>query len=659
MKTYQDVSYANVNITGGFWQNRQKINAEITSRSVYNRFSESHRFEALDCRWKEGMNYHPHIFWDSDVAKWIEGAAYIIGKAPDAELEALCDNAISMIARNQTAEGYFNSHYQVMNQDERFKHRGDHELYCAGHLMEAACAYYEATGKATLLDVMCRYADYIYDTFYLYQTASFLTSGHPEIELALVKLARTLERKAASSASVTDECAKASAAQQTDPRAEKYMRLARHFLDKRGRSEKDINILPEFNEYYAQDHLPLDEQTTAEGHCVRAMYLYSAMADIARLQNADNYRQACEAIYENTVTKKMYITGGLGSSHIGESFAADYFLPNNDAYTETCAALSLALFCKRMLLMAADSKYADTIERVIYNGFLSGVSLDGRSFFYENPLEIDPYFYDVNTSTRIKRHIPIMQRLELFGCSCCPPNVLRFIASIGDYLYTHDDDTLYVHQFMNSESTVRNTKVTQRTEYPADGTVQITVDGNDFDRIAVRVPGWCETFKADQPYIRSTSVPDASFAGNNNRKHRNSPSDAAIAGGYLIFENCSEVTITFDMPVQLYESNAAVQNNAGCVAVMRGPVVYCAEEVDNGKHLRSLRLDPSADFELLPGEEYHVPILKTTGLRKKEQSGLYHRYSAALEQTEITLIPYFAFANRGVSEMLVWIPVKE
>lgn len=616
MKTFQAISYQNVNITDGFWKNRQHINASITSHSVYNRFSDSHRYEALDCNWKEGMNYYPHIFWDSDVAKWIEGAAYIICKSPadqpdvvqNAEkLTALCDNAISMIAKNQTPEGYFNSHYLVMNQDERFKHRNDHELYCAGHLMEAACAYFEATGKDSLLNIMCKYADYIYDTFYLYQTASFTTCGHPEIELALVRLSQTTGNP-------------------------KYLELSRHFLDKRGNNPKDTNILPEFNEYYAQDHLPLAEQTTAEGHCVRAMYIYSAMADIARIQDAEQYRMACEIIFENVVNKKMYITGGIGSSHLGESFTTDYFLPNADAYTETCAALSLAMFCKRMLLLDADSKYADTIERVIYNGFLSGVSLDGKSFFYENPLEIDPFFYDVNTSTRPKRHVPIMERLELFGCSCCPPNVLRFIASIGDYLYTHDEKTLYVHQFMDSESRIHETTVRQTTQYPADGTVKIVTEGPGFSRIAVRIPGWCEQFTANQPYT--------------------------MEKGYAVFTGCNEITLSFEMEVQLYEAHTAVQNNAGCVAVMRGPVVYCAEAVDNGLHLRSLRLDPTAEFEITENALYQVPLLKTRGFRKKEQTGLYRRYSSDFEETEITLIPYFAFANRGASEMLVWIPVR-
>ena len=604
MKKYQGISYKDVNITGGFWKNRQTINAEVTSRAVYNRFSDSHRFEALDCNWKEGMNYKPHIFWDSDVAKWIEGAAYIIAKNHDSYLESLCENAIDQILKNQGEDGYFNSYYLVTEQDERFKHRDNHELYCAGHLMEAACAYYAATGKDRFLKAMCKFADYIYDVFYVYQTASFTTCGHPEIELALVRLYETTGQ-------------------------EKYLQLSRFFLDKRGNNTKDASLCSSYgNEFQYQDHLPLAKQRTAEGHCVRAMYLCSAMADIAKHYESKDYLDACEAIYEDAVNKKMYITGGIGSSNMGEAFASDYYLPNAEAYAETCAAISLALFCKRMQRLSADSRFADTVERVIYNGFLSGVSLDGKSFFYENPLEIDPYFANVNTSTVNKRHMPIMQRVELFWCSCCPPNVLRFIASIEELMYTFDESTLFVHQFMDSDATIKNTRIRQTTVYPADGALKITVVGTDFSRIAVRIPGWCTSFTADQPYT--------------------------MAGGYAYFAAGAEINITFDMPVQLYEANAAVQNNAGRVAVTRGPVVYCMEEVDNGKHLRSLKLSSKPTFTLVESEEYKVPVLQTVGYRKKENAALYQQYSSEYQETTLQFIPYFAFANRGISEMLVW-----
>ena len=604
MQKYQSVNYQNTTITGGFWKNRQDINATATAQAVYNRFSDSHRFEALDCKWKEGMDYTPHIFWDSDVAKWIEGAAYIIAKTGDSHLESLCENAIDMIVKNQDKDGYFNSHFLVMEQHMRFKNRNWHELYCAGHLMEAACAYYQATGKDRFLKAMCRYADYIYDVFYVYQTASFTTCGHPEIELALVRLYETTGN-------------------------EKYLKLSRFFLDKHGNNKKDHP--PMGNEYYAQDQLPLTEQRTAEGHCVRAMYLYSAMADIAKYYESDAYLEACEAIFQNAVTKKMFITGGIGSTHIGEAFATDYFLPNTGSYTETCAAIALALFCKRMQLISDESKYADIVERVIYNGFLSGVSLDGKSFFYENPLEIDPYFANVNTATAQKRHMPIMQRVELFNCSCCPPNVLRFIASIAEMLYTYDEQTLFVHQFMESQSKVGDAQVSQTTCYPADGTVKISVTQGSFAQIAVRIPGWCPSFTASRPYV--------------------------LKNGYAYFTGTEDITITFAMEVTLYEANAHVQNNSGRVAVMRGPVVYCLEEVGNGKHLRSLRLNSKASFTVQESDDYQVPVLLTEGLRKKEQDSLYPVYNDQYEAVPLRFIPYFAFANRGVSEMLVWVPV--
>lgn len=623
-KNMISVDYRDVTITGGFWKKRQSRNASVTSRAVYERFCESHRFEALDCRWKEGMCYEPHVYWDSDVAKWIEGAAYVIRKCDDTqlaeELKKRCENAIDMILENQTKEGYFNSHFLVMEQEQRFKERNNCELYNAGHLIEAACAYYEATGEDRFLQGMCRYADYIYDVFVVYQTAAFITSGHPEIELALIRLYQTTGN-------------------------EKYYELCSFFMEKRGNNQKDTLLGSGFTKYTAQDHLPLKQQRTAEGHSVRAMYIYSAMADLAGLDQDEEYLEACEAIFENVINHRMYITGGIGSTNIGEAFATDHYLPNDAAYAETCAAISLAMFCKRMLQNTADSRYADTIERVIYNGFLSGVSLDGKSFFYENPLEIDPYFAQVNTSTVSKRHLPIMERVELFDCSCCPPNIFRFIGSIGEYLYTQDGDTLYVHQFMESEAVIApksgqgKDKITvkQYTDYPAKGNVRIVIEGNGrqqgWKQTAVRIPGWCSSFTADAPY--------------------------EMRNGYAYFKGCSEIQICFDMTPQLYEADTRVQNNAGCVALMRGPVVYCLEAVDNGTQLKSLKLVSGAAVTEKEDDTYQVPVLITEGLRKKKGEGLYPVYRNTYEPARLTFIPYFAFANRGASEMIVWVQIRE
>lgn len=610
MKHYQGVDYQHITITDGFWKHRQEVNAQTTAYAVYNRFSDSHRFEALDCKWNEHMNYKPHIFWDSDVAKWIEGAAYVLQKTKDEKLELLCEKAIDSIVSNQTEEGYFNSHFLVMEQEERFKHRSKHELYCAGHLMEAACAYYEATGKDRFLKVMCKYADYIYDVFYVYQTASFATCGHPEIELALVRLYETTG-------------------------VEKYLELAKSFIDKHGNNTKDgwdVSYVKMANKYYAQDQMPLKKQRTAEGHSVRALYLYSAMADIARLYEDEEYEEACEAIFHNIAERKMYITGGVGSNQLGESFATEYYLPNEISYTETCAAISLALFCKRMQKTSVDSKYADVAERVIYNGFLSGVSLDGKSFFYTNPLEIRTKERNVNTSTIAKRWLPITQRVELFSCSCCPPNVFRFLSSIQELMYTHDEETLFVHQFMDSTAQIGQTTVTQTTQYPADGAVRICLSGKKFQQVAVRIPGWCSKFTANAAYT--------------------------LKDGYAYFAAAEDILVTFEMPVVLYEANNAVQNNAGRVAVTRGPIVYCLEAVDNGEQLRSIHIKDQTTFTLEECGTYQVPVICAEGYRKKGTTALYQQFHADYEAVSLRWIPYFAFANRGESEMLIWVDVK-
>lgn len=607
MSHFQPVSFQNVNITGGFWKNRQTINSTVTADAVYNRFSDTHRFSALSCRWHEGLPGKPHIFWDSDIAKWIEGVAYILTKEKNERLQKLCDKAIEEIVAHQDESGYFNSYYLTVAPQDRFTVRANHELYCAGHLIEAACAYYRATGKDALLRAMCRYADYIYDTFLLYQNAAFTVCGHPEIELALVRLADTTGEK-------------------------KYLELARFFVDMRGSNQKDTAIGKTVNLYYDQSHMPLAEQQTAEGHAVRALYIYSAMADMASHMDDEAYFAACERLFDNIVNKRMYITGATGSTHIGEAFTVDYHLPNRTAYAETCASIALALFARRMLETKIDSRYADAIERVMYNGALSGVSLDGKSFFYENPLEIDPAFASVNTSTTEKQHMPIMQRVEVFSCSCCPPNIIRFIASIADSFYTYSEDTIFIHQYAESTAHVNGCTITQTTDYPADGLIRLRVDGN-VPRIALRIPGWCDRFTLSEPYTQS--------------------------GGYVYANvpESGEITLSLDMPVQLMESNAAVQNNAGRVAVMRGPIVYCMEGVDNGDHLRSLSLVAGRPFEVVSSDTFRVPVLKTRGVRKAGSDALYARFSPRYDETDITLIPYFAFANRGVSEMAVFIHI--
>lgn len=603
----QNIEFSDTEITGGYWKTRQEINSEVTLKSVYERFKETHRFDALKCEWKDGDPDMPHIFWDSDVAKWIEGAAYILNSKDDDEAAEIIENAIDCIIENSDENGYFNSHYLVTEQGERFRHRDCHELYCAGHLFEAAVAYYEITGKDRFLKAMCKFADYIEKVFKNEKSAAFTTPGHPEIELALMRLYKATGEK-------------------------RYADLAKYFIDEHGKYADDNNYYDWVNEYYNLDEMPIRERETAEGHCVRAMYLMCGAADVAAEYCDDELKKACERVFNNIVNKRMYITGGVGSTNIGEAFTVDYDLPNRTAYTETCAAISLAMFANRMLKFGADSKYADIVEKAIYNGVMSGVSLDGKSFFYENPLEIDPDFNNVNTSTKTKERFPITQRLEVFGCSCCPPNILRFVASIAGFLYGFDDDTIYVHQYMNSKTDTHGIKIEQKTEYPKNGKITVKCDA-DKKYIAFRIPGWCKSFTVNCDYVMKNGYAYVQLAGND------------------------KLEIELDMPVRFIAANRRVHSDAGRVAVMRGPVVYCAEGVDNGADIKSVLLNKNAGFELLDSE-FLLPILKTKALRPKETDSLYYEADDDYEEIPLTLIPYYAFANRGETEMQVWLLLR-
>lgn len=595
----REVSYKEAKITDGFWKKRQDTVRDVTIKSVYDRFFDTGRVEAFEMKWKEGDKNRPHIFWDSDIAKWIEGVA-IFDEITDDNIEKI-EHLIDLIEAGQEESGYFNIYYTVVEPENRFKNRTEHELYCAGHLMEAAVAYYRHTGKDRFLKIMCRYADHIEKVFRIDRSAAFTTPGHEEIELALVKLY-----------SVTGE--------------KRYLELSKFFIDERGKTlEHTYGFFTDG--HYDQCFLPVREQTTAEGHCVRACYLYSGMADIARIYNDKELLNACEMIFNDIVNHKMYITGGIGSTHLGEAFTIPYDLPNRTAYTETCAAISLAFFAHRLQLIEPKPIYAEVIEKVIYNGFLSGISLDGKSFFYENPLEIIPELREREVCVKEKPHTPITERLEVFSCSCCPPNVIRFVAAMAENIYTYNDDTVYVHQFMSSEAEFEGIKISQQTDYPFSGKVTIKYSG-PARRLAVRVPDFCEDIENENGYV------------------------------YFDVEDGMETEIDFTMPVYCVESNPLVSENCGRFAVMRGPVVYCAEETDNGKNLRDITLDFSGEIGETYEEAYSLPVLSLKGYRRKKSEKLYRRKSDDYEEITVKLIPYFAFANRGESEMLVWMQVK-
>lgn len=594
------VDFKSVEITGGFWKQRQELVRDVTVYAVYDRFKETGRFDALKC--DKNATIKPHIFWDSDVAKWIEGVAYLLLKEKNTKLEGLVDQMVDDIFENQDKDGYFNSYYLVNENEVKFSQRDNHELYCLGHLIEAGVAYFEATGKKKLLDVCCKYVGCVYDRFAIKKDTGFTTPGHEEIELALVRLYEVTGDKM-------------------------HLDLAMFFLNERG---KDGKLRDWAETRYNQSHAPVREQKTAEGHSVRATYLYCAMADIALKTGDECLKNACEAIFDDIVNTKMYITGGIGSSSAGEAFTVPYDLPNMLAYTESCAAIGLILFAHRMLLLTNDAKYSSIIERALYNGFLSSISLNGRAFFYCNPLEIYPQMIERDSSVTWKSvQLPVTVRQEVFDCSCCPPNIVRFIPSLGNLLYTTDESTIYLHQFITSRATIGKTIIEQETSYPNGNTVKIKVSGKS-TTLCVRIPEFCKN------------------------KFENTQN------GYAVFSvnDGDEITLDFDMEPKFVESNSKVLTNAGKCALVKGPVVYCLEGVDNEINIKSLIIDTQSKIENGYNKELDEPTLIVDAYYKQGTDALYSQLSHKYERTRATLIPYYAFANRGQSQMLVWFMYK-
>ncbi|MGM9625507.1 MAG: glycoside hydrolase family 127 protein [Eubacteriales bacterium] len=595
------VTMENIDLTDGFWYEKQKLVREVSMGNVYKRFAETGRFEAFHFSWREGMPNRPHIFWDSDVAKWIEAAAYYCEKQRDPALEAIVDEVVDQIEKNRMPDGYFNSYFGLIEPENRFTRRSDHELYCLGHLLEAAIAYRHATGKDKFFRLMVDYADLVYRVFYVEKSAAFTSPGHEEIELALVKLYRETKEK-------------------------KYLDLALYFVEERGRVPGSDEI---------QDHLPIRQQKTAQGHAVRACYLYCAVADLALETGDETLKEAAETLFGNIVRRRMYITGAIGQTCVQETFMGDWDLPNQSAYAETCANLSLALFARRMSVLNPDSVYADTAERVLYNSFLSGMSLDGRAFFYSNMQENNPVVRTRHYNARHTLFTPDDTRVEVFGCSCCPPNVVRTIASIADFQYTADADTIWMHQYFSSDAQIDGKTVQVQTAYPYDGGVKITYLGKP-GRLALRIPGWCRGYTVSVG--GKTVTPEI----------RTGYAYLSVAGG-------DEIMLRMEMPVRFVEANPRVWDDAGRVAVMRGPLVYCMEGVDQPDLcLRDIRLSESADYRMVQDETLGVPVLEADACVRRWNDAQLYGDTAALEMAHIRLIPYFAMANRGSTEMIIW-----
>ena len=596
-----NLSFQNTKIKDGFWRFYMDLNRNAVVKNVYERFRETGRFDALRCDWREGMPNKPHVFYDSDVAKWIEGVAYIIREAPAPKWEALVDEMVEHIAANQRRDGYFNSYYQTIEPSQIFIHREQHELYCLGHMIEAAIAYHAATGKDKLLNCVLKNVDMVYQAFVEEKTAAFVTPGHQEIELALMRLYHYLGNN-------------------------KHLELARFFLNHRGANEKDCTLY-HYGKEYSQDNVPVREITEAVGHSVRAAYMYTGMQMLAKVDGDEALQKACDRVFDNIVHYKMAITGGMGSDQLGEKFSYNYDIPNSDTYNETCAAISLAMFAGALQEVHADSRYGDIIERVLYNGFISGVSLDGAKFFYSNPLEVDRKKF-----VRSTYQAP-GERVKVFECSCCPPNVVRTLASVANYMYSVDESTVYCNQFAASETTLqiggKDALLKQITNYPFDGKITFQYSGEPVT-LRVRIPEWCVEYTGE------------------------------TKNGFAEFSLNSGDSVTVDLPMAIHfvEANPYVQDNSGRFAVQRGPIVYCMEELDNGENLRDIRLLEDGTVRMVTEEGIPAPVIYMDAQRRTSTQKLYSLKSSSFVNFTAKLIPYFSFANREATDMIVWTMVK-
>ena len=563
------VQLSKINITDAFWKRYTDLVEDVIIPYQWDIMNDnipgvesSHCLEnfKIAAGLKKGQFYGA-VFQDTDVAKWLEAVGYSLAEKKNEKLEKLADDAIDVIVQAQQKDGYLDTYFIIKEPEQRWRNLCEgHELYSAGHMIEAAIAYYEGTGKRKLLDSMIRLADLICRTFGPEEGQNHGYPGHQEIELALVRLYRVTQDK-------------------------KYLKQAKYFLDIRGvgenyflveRKQKNFKrIFPELEDYdpaYSQSHEPVRKQKTAEGHAVRAVYMYSAMADVAEEYQDKELMEACENLWENITQKRMYITGGIGSSGFLERFTTDYDLQNDSNYSETCASIGMALFSLRMANITRDSRYAEVMEQELYNNILAGIAQDGKSFFYVNPLEIKPRQCMPHTS---RAHVKA-RRQKWFGVACCPPNIARTLASLGQYIYGVDGADIYTHLYIGNQTDipVNNDVVQIRIDsmFPWNGNIKVKVQGvKEKIKLHFRIPSYSENF---QLYCNGEEQ------------------ELKVNNGYAYVEICenSRIDIQFDMPVAFLHANYKVSADVGKVAIKRGPIVYCLEEIDNGPDLQCIYL---------------------------------------------------------------------
>lgn len=576
----------------------------------------------------EQGEFEGFVFQDTDLAKWLEAVAYSLAYRPNPELEQTADEMIALVGQAQEENGYLNSYFSIRYPGHQFCNlKEGHELYTAGHFIEAAVAYYQVTGKDAFLNMMCRFADLICQVF---RTEEYRDGvpGHEEIELALFRLAEVTGK-------------------------DDYRAMAYEFINRRGCSDYLANekYLPRFIDVwhdrnpfrgeYSQSHAPVRMQKTVEGHAVRALYLLSAMADLAGSYQDAELLAACERLYGNLTQRRMYITGSVGSSGVLERFTTDFDLPNDTNYSESCASVALAMFCKRMARITGEAKYMDTAELALYNTVLASVAMDGKSFFYVNPLEVVPAACMSGTD---KDHVkPVRQKW--FGCACCPPNIARTLASIGEYLLFQGENSLWVNLFVSTVCEAQlggaPVRVTMESGMPDKGQVTIRLEAEMELRghLRVRVPGYAET---PEFFVNGSAV------------------EPEIAAGYAVIPASGRqlaVEFRFAMPPRRFYADPRVSADTGKCAVKKGPLVYCLEQQDNGANLAGLRFDESLPLEERFDETLFggTTVVEADGWRLKWEGGLYGLQPPTREPVRLRFVPYAFWGNREPGEMAVWV----
>lgn len=607
-------SFSQIKITDSFWKPKlEKVAKSALPASVYQTEVKTGRIRNFEKAGRKQGEAHEGIYYDdSDVYKALEAIAYSLQNIPDAALEQKADEWIAKIASAQEPDGYINTFYSLTGLEKRWKDMEKHEDYCAGHLMEAGVAYFQATGKRQLLDVAINMADHI-DTQFRQANKPWV-SGHEEIELALVKLYKA-----------TGE--------------DRYLQLADWFLDQRGRGYGVGGIWdnPHWGPKYAQDDVPVKDQKEITGHAVRAMYLYTGAADVAAAKNDPGYMKAMKTVWEDVVYRNMYVTGGIGSSGSNEGFSVDYDLPNENAYSETCASVGMVFWNQRMNLLEGQSQYIDVLERSLYNAALDGLSLTGDRFFYGNPLASSGQHF----------------RKEWFGTACCPSNISRLVASVGDYIYAKNQNGIWINLFIANQTEFdlsgEKVGVEMKTNFPWEGKVELEVNPITAKRftVSLRIPGWIQENPVPGKLYSFLQEDETNFTLLVNGEKATFRRENGYAVLDREWKNGDRITYELPLEIRQLQSRPEVLANTDRIAIQRGPLVYCVEGADNQGKVLQLALSTNPNFTT---KEYQI-------LDEKVQAIQFQALDGQTPKT-VTAIPYYTWANRGQNEMMVWIPKK-